>query len=60
MIIESDFGEDIHVVPLKDLKEHAQTRDCWCGPRLEQGETAVIVIHSSADGRELVEEHGLQ
>lgn len=53
---------DLHVVPVRDLREHEETRWCWCAPRLERPEPAglVIVIHNSADGRELVEEHGLQ
>ncbi len=53
---------DLHVSPIDDLKEHdLHSRSCWCSPRLEQDDPdeAVLVIHFSADGRELVEEHGL-
>lgn len=53
---------DLHVTPVSDLREHEETRACWCAPRLVQDDptAAVIVVHHSADGRELVEEHGIQ
>lgn len=53
---------DVHVMPVDDLREHDGTRDCWCQPALEQDEEhdAMIVIHHAADGRELVEQYGLQ
>jgi len=51
---------DVHVLPLEDLREHEESRVCWCSPRLEQEEEDcdVVVIHASMDGRELVERHG--
>lgn len=54
---------DIHVLPINDLRDHEETRVCWCAPRCVswpawQGD--VVVIHHSADCREFVEEHGLQ
>jgi hypothetical protein len=53
---------DIHVLPVDDLRPHVETRDCWCRPRVEQDPHMVIalVIHESADGRELVEQYGVQ
>jgi hypothetical protein len=69
---------DIHVLPINDLREHEETRGCWCHPRFEiehdlgcptieaDGygicwcQRAGVIVHNSADGRELVEEHGLQ
>ena len=27
---------DRHVLPLGDLVEHDESRECWCGPRLER------------------------
>ena len=56
--------KDVHVLPQNDLREHDESRFCWCMPRIEivvasRGEPAVV-IHNSADGRELVEEHGIQ
>lgn len=53
---------DIHVLPEKDLHPHHETRDCWCVPDLKVIETTrtVLVLHHAADGRELIEEHGIQ
>jgi hypothetical protein len=52
---------DVHVVPVNDLRERASRRDCWCQPRLiREAGAAVVVVHQSADGRELVEQHGVQ
>jgi hypothetical protein len=52
---------DVHVTPLNDLREHTDRRDCWCWPevRYEPGDLAAVVVHQSADGRELVERHGV-
>jgi len=49
---------DIHVLPLNDLREHDETRTCWCQPKVERVDGGVVVTHQSADGRELVERHG--
>lgn len=59
---------DYHVTPVDDLQKHELTRTCWCRPKIETSdpETGIpypegaLVVHNSADGRELVEEHGLQ
>ena len=58
---------DLHVVPENDLRDHSCSRDCWCAPTLEgtdpetgQPYLSILVIHNSADGRELVERHGVQ
>jgi len=50
---------DFHIVPIMDLREHQPTRDCWCRPDCQREGRTVIVIHHSEDGRELVEQHGL-
>lgn len=56
---------DIHITPINDLREHLDSRDCWCKPRIEieedflTDEKKVLVIHHSLDGRELVEQHGV-
>lgn len=54
--------DDLHVLPVNDLREHEETRDCWCHPDLtrEDKYATVVVVHHAEDGRELVEEHGLQ
>lgn len=51
---------DVHVVPVKDLREHTETRDCWCHPDLVNEWRTVVVVHNALDGRELVERTGLQ
>ena len=53
---------DTHVMPIDDLREHDETRTCWCGPRLETADDleTTIVVHHALDGRELIEQHGLQ
>jgi hypothetical protein len=53
---------DVHVTPIDDLKEHEMSRDCWCKPLVQQepDDEHALVIHNAEDGRELVEEHGLQ
>jgi hypothetical protein len=44
----------LHVMPVNDLREHEMATTCWCLPRVEWHEEA-LVIHNSADGRELTE-----
>jgi hypothetical protein len=61
---------DRHVIPVGDLREHNdRSRWCWCGPTVimtdeDTGQPfpkgRAVVVHHSADGRELVEAHGLQ
>ena len=43
---------DMHVLPINDLREHEESRDCWCHPAYDEG----IVIHNSMDGREAHEQ----
>lgn len=47
--------EDIHVYPNEDIKEHALTMDCWCKPKIEQDLPPYLIVHNSADKRELKE-----
>lgn len=51
----------IHIVPVCDMREHAEDDhgSCWCLPRIMKWRGATIIAHNSADGRELVEQHGL-
>jgi len=51
-----------HVLPVEDLREHVESRSCWCRPRTEFLPTlgVLLVTHNALDGRELVERHGLQ
>lgn len=48
------MGEDVHVLPLNDLRDHDETADCWCKPRRDEDEPRVV-IHNSLDQRELHE-----
>jgi hypothetical protein len=52
---------DVHVTPIGDLREHELSLACWCAPLLKKvdGATAFLVVHHAMDGRELVEEHGV-
>jgi hypothetical protein len=54
-----------HLTPRNDMREHADsgaTRDrcaCWCQPVRRVEGDGVVWVHNSMDGRELVEEHGV-
>lgn len=53
---------DIHVMPVRDVQEHDEKRNCWCEPRVEYPNPLTrraVVVHNSADGRELIERHGI-
>lgn len=61
-------SSDVHVLPINDLRVHEETRTCWCEPtpirglatdRMPNGRHDTVIVHHSADGRELVEEHGV-
>jgi hypothetical protein len=50
-----------HVLPIDDLREHVENRDCWCKPVLSRtDDNRILVTHNALDGRELVERHGVQ
>ena len=56
---------DLHVSPINDMKDHTESRDCWCDPKIVDVSTLgdgskVMVVHQSMDGREIVEEYGIQ
>lgn len=53
------MNPDVHVLPVDDLLQHCETRTCWCYPRLIVETRAMVVVHRSADGRELIERHGI-
>ncbi len=47
---------DVHVVPMADLVQHVEIRQCWCRPRVDEfPEGTALVVHFAADGREYVE-----
>lgn len=47
-----------HIYPLNDLKEHETNgENCWCEPTEEEiANNGLLIIHNSADGRELYEQ----
>jgi hypothetical protein len=51
---KGDDIEDVHVIPLGDMHEHALTVDCWCCPTRDD-ENDAIIIHYAADEREKFE-----
>ena len=54
---------NIHVYPLNDMLPHdvEHGTECWCQPAVVAVvDGARVIAHTSADGRELIERHGLQ
>lgn len=48
---------DIHVVPVNDIIEHLELRQCWCRPLVTEHEYgSAVVTHHAADAREYFEE----
>ena len=47
-----------HITPVNDLEEHEENSTCKCNPRseVEPESGDILIIHSSYDGRELLEE----
>lgn len=48
--IMTEYGER-HVIPVGDLKLHAESTQCWCRPTDDDG----VLVHHSMDRRESVE-----
>lgn len=48
------IGDQVHVLPMDDLKEHQESENCWCNPRRDEEELKLI-IHNSVDQREKYE-----
>ncbi len=48
---------DVHVIPSGDLREHEDSRQCWCNPKPDD-EDHRVVIHNSMDRREHTIEKG--
>lgn len=48
---KKEKSQDLHVVPLYDLREHQVDAGCWCNPELSDA-IPDLWIHKSADGRE--------
>lgn len=41
-----------HVIPLDDLRPHAELVNCWCRPTNDDG----VWVHHALDGREAYEQ----
>ena len=54
MTLGYEDRNDIHVIPINDLREHDATQECWCKP-IEDSECDAVWIHNSMDGREKFE-----
>lgn len=52
-----------HVIPMNDLRPHIARLSCPCGPDVDRGgpeRDGDVIVHHAWDGRELIEQHGLQ
>jgi hypothetical protein len=46
----------VHVYPVNDTREHElEGTCCWCEPHVDWDQPEAVVVHNSADGRELRE-----
>lgn len=45
-------GDENHVIPLGDLREHDDSQGCWCKPFNPPDATDDIWAHNSMDRRE--------
>lgn len=53
---EHKVSIEMHVIPLRDLKEHEATDECWCKPDIIlEPELLPRYVHNSLDKRELKE-----
>lgn len=53
-IVVSAEGQSSHVMPSSDLRDHEYSMDCWCRPRVDDGD-GDTVVHNAMDRRELIE-----
>jgi len=49
-------GNEIHVAPINDIREHILDVNCNCNPEIKNEDEFKIVIHSAWDFREIMEE----
>lgn len=48
--------DQIHVLPLNDLKSHVEAGEyCHCKPRIQWEVNGAVVVHNAYDGREFFE-----
>nr|AKH46991.1 hypothetical protein [uncultured marine virus] len=46
------YMENMHVLPVDDLREHSERSDCECKPNIMVVENTNIISHNSYDLRE--------
>jgi len=56
-IAADEDGNEVHVLPIRDLIDHTEDADCICGTTTEpcprdDGSMAWLISHFSLDGRE--------
>jgi hypothetical protein len=49
------MSDNVHIIPLDDLRPHQASIDCACKPYRDP-ETDALIIHIAYDGREFAEE----
>ncbi len=47
-------AEEVHVIPVADLRPHAEHKTCWCRPSLDLG-VDHLYVHNALDERESYE-----
>ena len=50
------MNDDIHVLPLNDIKPHVESKDCPCMPEVIKEYFSDVVIHNAWDRREIIEQ----
>lgn len=55
MLLRYPMLNEIHTMPVNDLREHVESADCWCRPKQDEEEPQ-LWIHNSMDRREEYEE----
>lgn len=50
-----EIGNETHIIPVEDMRQHDGNSKCWCNPLIEFELYGTIVTHNSLDERELYE-----
>lgn len=55
-VADTEYPDEIHLIPCDDLREHEPSGDCWCRPQCRHDHSEGFLLfewlHQSADGRE--------
>ena len=44
-----------NILPTNDLKEHTESENCECKPKIKYADRNMVIVHNSYDGRETIE-----